>query len=91
MNEAQAVTDAEWLALGRKIAALREERGWTQAQLAAAIAKHEAAAEAAGEAECAPATIARYEHGVIRLSTSRLCAIAEVLGMSAADLVDGVL
>lgn len=86
------VTDDEWRAIGRRIAERRAALGWTQARLASEVSAHESAAGAAeGDAECAPATIARYESGTIGCSTSRLCAIAEVLGTDAATLLDGIL
>lgn len=86
------VTDDEWKAIGRRIAEMRVAHGWSQARLAALVSAYETSAGAAeGDAECAPATITRYEAGSIGCSTSRLCAIAEVLGTDAATLLRGIL
>src|SRR5687768_7266846 len=60
--------------IGRRIAAAREGRGWSQAQLAA-------------ELGVTNVTISRYESGQRQLSTGALDRVANALGVSLAELV----
>jgi transcriptional regulator with XRE-family HTH domain len=60
--------------IGRRLAAIRLRRGWTQKQLAGAVG-------------VTTLIIKRYEHGRTAISAGRLLQLAEALDCRAADIL----